>query len=57
MDMATKYANLIKTMLLVGFYAPALPCILILASVGLILTYWADKVFPFNFFYAKQSHC
>jgi len=43
MDIATKYANLIKTMLLVGFYAPALPSVLILASIGLILTYWADK--------------
>ncbi len=42
-DIATKYANLIKTVLLVGFYAPALPSVLVLAGIGLILSFWADK--------------
>jgi hypothetical protein len=43
-DIAGKYANLIKSMLLTCFYAPVMPIALIFTIVGLILTYWVDKV-------------
>jgi len=43
MDMADKYATLIRTILLASFYAPAIPFALIFSLVGLLLTYWADK--------------
>jgi hypothetical protein len=44
MDMAFKHASLVKTMLLVAFYAPGIPLALIVAMIGLLLTYWSDKV-------------
>lgn len=43
-DIAGKYAILLKSMLLTCFYAPAMPIALVFTIVGLILTYWADKV-------------
>lgn len=42
--MPTKYAGMIKMVLLATFYAPALPFALIYTIPGLILWYWADKV-------------
>lgn len=44
MDMADRYATLIRTILLGSFYAPAMPVALLWSIVGLVLTYWADKV-------------
>lgn len=49
--MADKYATLIRTILLASFYAPAIPFALIFSLIGLLLTYWADKVFFFMEFY------
>ena len=43
-DMATKYAALLKTMLLTSFYAPVSPIATVFAIAGLILVYWSDKV-------------
>jgi hypothetical protein len=43
-DIAGRYAILLKTMLLTCFYAPAMPIALIFTIVGLILTFWVDKV-------------
>lgn len=45
MDMADKYATLIRTILLASFYAPAIPFALIFSLMGLLLTYWTDKVY------------
>jgi len=44
MAMPTKYAGMIKIVLLATFYAPAIPFSLIYTIGGLILWYWADKV-------------
>lgn len=43
-DIPEKYAYLIRTMLLASFYAPGMPFALVYSTIGLILTYWADKV-------------
>lgn len=44
-EMSVKYAHVIKTMWFIGFYTPLLPLISISGIVGLILTYWMDKVY------------
>jgi len=46
--MPTKYAGMIKMVLLATFYAPAIPFALIYTIPGLILWYWADKVFLYH---------
>lgn len=38
-----KYATILKVVLMTCLYAPAMPFALIYASIGLFLTYWADK--------------
>jgi len=43
MAMPTKYAGMIKIVLLATFYAPAIPFSLIYTIPGLALWYWADK--------------
>jgi hypothetical protein len=43
-DPPAKYAGLIKTVLLTSFYASALPFSMIYTILGLVLTYWTDKV-------------
>jgi len=41
--MPYKYSNLIKTMLLTSFYAPAMPIAILISIIGLVVTYWVDK--------------
>ena len=42
-DIAQKYANLLKTMYLTAFYAPFTPLGIPISLVGLIIGYWTDK--------------
>lgn len=44
-DMAIKYGALMKTMLLTSFYAPVSPVSTVIGIAGMIMVYWADKVF------------
>lgn len=43
-DMPQRYANVQKTLLFTGFYATLLPIGIVFSFVGLIITYWTDKV-------------
>ena len=58
-DMAAKYAALMKTMLLTAFYAPVAPVATVFAVVGLVMVYWSDKVRLFsdqlNIYQSKPS--
>ena len=44
-DMPDKYSFHIRTMLLTSFYAPVMPLAIIIAIIGLLLTYMMDKYF------------
>jgi glutaredoxin-related protein len=50
-DMASKYAGLIKTIMLTCFYAPPIPFCLIFQIVGIVLLYWSEK---YSFFRKYQ---
>lgn len=44
LDISSKYATLIKSVLLTCLYAPFMPLTLIFTLFGLFLNYWVDKV-------------
>ncbi len=53
-DMAARYAGLIKTMWLAGFYVTLTPLGAMISFFGLIIMYWNDKVNNIlNFFILK----
>ena len=42
-DMALRYANILKTVFFTAFYGPVVPLGYIFSFVGLIINYWVDK--------------
>ena len=42
-DMAQRYANVMKTMLVTFFYAPIIPLGFLISIVAIVLEYWMDK--------------
>jgi hypothetical protein len=43
-EISNKYAFLIKSMWVTGFYAPLLPILLLIAIGGLAFMYWVDRL-------------
>jgi len=46
--MSLKYSHVIKTVLFTAFYAPAMPFAIIFSILGLVATYWIDKVLLYS---------
>ena len=42
-DMALRYANILKTLFFTGIYAPFVPMGLLFSLVGMVICYWVDK--------------
>lgn len=54
-DMAQKYSNITKTLMLTAFYACLFPIGMAISLVGLFFTYWVDKILLLRRFKKPQE--